>query len=192
VRRGVRPDAQKREQALCDFLVRQLSSRPRVRRADRLDDVLEDGRRAQHAPGAERAPRQVVVADQLVEGREVLVEPEHVRDRLLELRREAARNGFDPDLLAVCNDRADRPERASHRVRGRRRPWVVFRLVCWGIGLTFITSSAFAALGPRFGPSKRWRPTPSGRKNSSSRCSRVGHGAARVQPRRRFFQRTGS
>src|SRR5438067_1422670 len=48
-------------------------------RLSRLDDVLEDGRRAQHAAGADCTPRQLgVVADERVEAGQVLIEAEHV------------------------------------------------------------------------------------------------------------------
>ena len=49
-----------------------------VRRTDRFDDVLEDGRTAKHPAGAERGPReQLVAACDGIERREILVEPKH-------------------------------------------------------------------------------------------------------------------
>src|SRR5262249_60181562 len=57
----------------------------RVRRTDRLPDVLEPRRRAQHPPRAGLAPREVgILAREYIEGRQVFVETEHVRDRRAE------------------------------------------------------------------------------------------------------------
>jgi len=50
----------------------------------RLDDVFENGWRAQHAACAERAPRQLTVLLDVVEIEQVLVETEHVGDRRCE------------------------------------------------------------------------------------------------------------
>src|SRR5207247_4691169 len=50
-----------------------------VGRADRLDDVVENGRAAQHPPGAGRGPGELRILPRgFVERREVGVEPEHV------------------------------------------------------------------------------------------------------------------
>lgn len=86
--------------------------------------------RAQHASGTERAPCKLVVAHEPVEPGEVFVEAEHVRDRVGELRGEAAYDGLDPQLLAACGDAHDarvardgecRLERARRKVDTVRR-----------------------------------------------------------------------
>ena len=64
----------------------------RVRGADRLHDILEDGRRPQHPARAVCAPGQIrVVARDEVEAGEVLVEAEHVPDGSSELVADARR-----------------------------------------------------------------------------------------------------
>jgi hypothetical protein len=82
------------------------------RRLLRLDDVLEGGRRAQHAAGALRAPGELLLAHELIEKGEVLVQPEHVRNRLRQLRDDAARDRLDAQLPPACGD--------SHRARAAR------------------------------------------------------------------------
>ena len=62
-------------------VIRPLRAEHSYERSRRLDDVLEDGRRAQHPSRAGRAPGQVAVgADDRVEAGQILVEPEHVGD----------------------------------------------------------------------------------------------------------------
>jgi hypothetical protein len=68
----------------------------------RLDDVLEHRRGAQHGAGALRAPGELVLADELVEAGEVLVQPEHVCDRLRQLRDDAARDCLDQQLPTLA------------------------------------------------------------------------------------------
>jgi DNA-binding CsgD family transcriptional regulator len=83
------------------------------RRPPGLDDVLEHRGRAQHASGALRAPRELVLPDQLVEAGEVFVQSEHVRN---DLRQLSIGTAFDPELSVVLGD-----AHRSRAVRDRQR-----------------------------------------------------------------------
>jgi hypothetical protein len=94
-------------------------------RADRLDDVLEHGRSAQHASCTERAPRQLVVAYELVEPRQVFVESEHVRDCP---HQRSIGTAFDPNVPFALGE-AHRSRTAGNCERRRERSSLEIELV---------------------------------------------------------------
>src|SRR6266516_6046560 len=78
-------------------------------RSIRLDDVLENRRRAQHAAGADRARRQLtVLLDELVEVEQILVETEHVGgrrcQRVARTHVDAVGDGIDAELAAPLRE----------------------------------------------------------------------------------------
>jgi hypothetical protein len=102
-----------------------LGRRPRaVGRADRLDDILEDGRAADHPARPGRGPRELGIRrDADVEPGEVFVEAQHVpHDREQALGRRVGRDaqaaaaaGGDPQRLRAP------PVQERHRQRGAIR-----------------------------------------------------------------------
>jgi hypothetical protein len=105
---------------LCVRLAR--STRRSYERSFRLDDVLKDGRGAEHSTRAEGAPRQLtVLTHERVEAGEVLVETEHVRDRPRErvasTLADGAGDGLDPELAPAL--RQPNGARAAAQRQGR-------------------------------------------------------------------------
>jgi hypothetical protein len=72
--------------------------------------------------GAERAPREVVVAPEFAEAGQVLVEAEHLRDDVGKLRFETARGGLDPQLPAGRRDAHRAAPCGTGRVVSSARP----------------------------------------------------------------------
>ena len=97
------------------------ANRPRpgaVGGADRLHDVLEDGRAPEHPARPAPGPGElVVVRDHRVEARQVLVEPQHVAHDV-----EDARRTVDVGVSRPALAHAQRARAAVDRERGLERP----------------------------------------------------------------------
>jgi hypothetical protein len=119
----------------CGPGLRALRAKDSYERSRRLDDVLKDCRGTQHASSACDAPRKVsVLADEGVEARQVLVEPEDVRDRLRErgarLRTDGPLNRLDVQLFAAGRD-AHGAGAARHRQRRLECPCGELDAIRW-------------------------------------------------------------
>src|SRR5439155_18644705 len=114
-------------------------SRPgAVRRADRLHDILEDGRAAQHAAGTGRHPvERWVGRGELVERREILVEAKDVGDDVedgIAVAAERLAYGLDRGVSAAAGGDANGPCATAEGKRGLERAGVLVEPVRCEVG----------------------------------------------------------